>query len=192
MTRQRARSCVLVLAIVSAVPAVAHAHPADPSFRLGLGIPGLAVTHMPGSPATTTVQYGLYPATFGVHLGWQIVSEVGLEVRLLGGGLWLESGPTDQHIIFFSVAPRFEYMFTPHETVAPYLGFEVGLDVVGNPDTNMSDIFRTGGFFGIHIFAVTEFSVDLELQADFLYNVDTERAGFRGTFYVSITGWLDP
>src|SRR5688572_830128 len=108
MTRHRIRSRVLALAIVSAAwPTVAHAHPADPSFRLGLGIPALSVTHFPfpGGADVTQVTYGLPPTTFGVHLGWQATSEIGLSVVLLGGGQWIDIGASDQHIIFFSAAP---------------------------------------------------------------------------------------
>ncbi len=190
MTPTRHASWALLFLVLSALwPASAYAHPQDTSFRLGLGIPLLAVTHYP-EPDSTSITYGLYPITFGVHLGVQITSEVGIAVHVLGGGRYDNVAGVDTHLVLFSVVPRFEYMFTPHDTVGVYLGLEAGVDVNGLTGTNLSDVFRTGPFFGLHIFAVTEFSVDLELAGNLLYDIDADQLGVRGVLYFSVTGWL--
>lgn len=186
MTKRHASCAFLVLALL-AWPASAYAHPSETSFRLGLGIPALSVTHYP-SPDQAYVTYGLYPVTFGVHLGVQVTSEVGLAIHVLGGGAY--DAVTDIHFVYFAAVPRFEYMFTPHDTVGFYLGIEAGIEGSGDPDLDMVDVFRTGPFFGLHIFAETEFSVDLELAGNFVYDIDRDLAGIRGVLYFSVTGWL--
>lgn len=177
------------IALLALWPADAYAHPTGTSFRLGLGLPALSVTHYPG-PDATSVTYGLYPVTFGVHLGVQVRPEIGLAIHVLGGGRFDTARGAESHFVFFSAAPRFEYMFTPHGTAAPYLGAEIGVDVSGDTRADLQDVFRTGGFFGVHLFAMTEVSVDLELAANFLYDIDAEQAGVRGVLYLSTTGWL--
>ncbi|MBZ0121334.1 MAG: hypothetical protein K8H88_30335 [Sandaracinaceae bacterium] len=190
MTRARhATWTLLVAAALLLWPTAAHAHPRGTLFRLGLGIPALGVTHFP-SPDSTSVTYALSPVTFGVHMGVQVVSEVGLSVVVLGGGRYDNVRGADTHQVFFSVAPRFEYMFTPHGTVGFYLGGNVGFDISGDPDANLRDVFHTGPFAGMHIFPDAEFSVDLELAPSFLYDFDLGAAGFRSLLYISVTGWL--
>jgi hypothetical protein len=188
-TLQHASKALLVILVLTLWPESAHAHPTGTSFRVGLGIPVLSVTHYP-SPNFTGVTYGLYPVTFGVHLGVQVSHEVGLAVHVLGGGRYERVPGDDLHYVYFAAVPRFEYMFWPHGTVAPYFGFEIGVDIEGDPDVTLRDVFRTGGFFGLHIFAITEFSVDLELAVNFLYDIDADLAGVRGVLYLSTTGWL--
>jgi hypothetical protein len=181
--------CALVLFACLALPARAHAHPRNTSVRIGLGIPALSVTHFP-SPDTTTVTYGLYPVTFGAFVGFQITREIGLGIIVLGGGRYDDTPVDDEHFVYFAAVPRFDYLFMPHGPVAPYLGVEVGAEVSGDTDLDLTDIFRTGGFFGLHFFAETEFSIDVELAANFIYNIDADIAGIRGVLYISTTGWL--
>ena len=50
--------------------------------------------------------------------------------------------------------------------------------------------FRTGGFFGIHIFPETEVSIDLEGNLNFLYDIDLDIAGVRATAYIQVQGWI--
>ena len=183
-------AALVAVSFIGLPTTTAHAHPSETSFRLGLGVPLVSVEHYP-APEETAVTYGLYPTTLGLHVGVQIVSEVGLAVHLLGGGAYDTSPAENLHYVIFSAAPRFEYMFTPHETVAPYLGVEVGVRIDGYPDVaDMRDVFWTGGLFGLHIFAETELSFDLELAPGFVYDVDRDVAGFRGVLAFSMTGWL--
>lgn len=191
MRSLHALTVILAFVVLAALPNTAKAHPRGSSFRLGLGLPALSVQHFPGIDATQ-VTYGLNSLTFGLHLGVQVSGSVGLAVHVLGGGVYTDTpGAPSSNVVIFSVAPRFEYMFNPHGTFAPYLGVQVGYSVSGDTDTNLVDLLRMGGFFGGHIFAVSRFSVDLEIALDYLYNFDNQESGFQATLYFSLTGWLD-
>jgi hypothetical protein len=186
---KRAHVYALLFVVVASWPAAASAHPTRTAFRIGLGIPLLSVTHYPG-PEETELTYGLWPVTLGLHLGVQVTNEIGIALNVYGGGRWNDSPAGEADYVMFSAMPRFEYMFTPHGTVAPYLGAEIGGAVEGDPDANLRDVFRTGGFFGLHIFAETEVSIDLELAASFVYDIDRGEPGVRAIFALSTTGWL--
>lgn len=186
--------CALLFGVTLAgLPPTAHAHPAGTSARIGLGIPALSVIYFPGVPIDRIqVLYGINQLTFGAHMGMQVSPEVGLVLHVLAGGRYADGRVSgESNFMTLSVAPRFEYMFSPHDSFAPYLGLEAGYAANGDPNANMRDMVRAGGFLGAHIFAVSELSIDLELAANFLYDVDNQRAGFQGTFYLSTTGWLD-
>jgi hypothetical protein len=195
MTRAKLTNLLLVLSFALSTLLYAeraHAHPYGTSFRLGLGLPALTTTYFPSPvPDELIITWGLYPITFGVQLGVQVSHEIGLAVLLYGGGYYNDAlAPDLRHYIYFAAVPRFEYLFWPHGTVAPYLGIEIGGEVQGYPSMNLQDLFRTGGFFGLHIFPIDEFSIDLELAANFLYDFDRDIAGFRAVFYLAIMGWL--
>ena len=80
-------------------------------------------------------------------------------------------------------------MFTPHSVAAPYLGAELGYEAVGDPDADLRETLRTGGFFGLHLFADTSFAVDLEGAVNLLYDPDADQFGVRGLLYLSVLGW---
>ena len=193
-SRLRVLPAVVALALGAAVtlsaPA-AYAHPGEGSVRLGAGLAPLQLTHYP-EPDVTQVFFGLGPQTLGLHFGYQVTPEIGIGARLVFGGIHFDSPLGSNTLLSFSALPRFEYMITPHGVVAIYFGAEAGFQVFGDPGApNLSEFFLAGGLFGLRIFAETSFSIDLEAQPGFIYDIDSDNAGFMALVYLSFTGWLD-
>ncbi|MGF1465136.1 MAG: outer membrane beta-barrel protein [Sandaracinaceae bacterium] len=181
------------LVVLGAWPARASAHPPGRSFRLGLGTPVFSAEAFP-EPDITRYTFGIIPTTFGIQVGYQASQPLGFVLELLGGGTSDQLPGEDVDFVVFAVTPRFEYMFTPHEVVAPYSGAGAGYRLDGDPDGDLRDLVNAGGFFGLHLFAdanASEFSLDIEGRLDLLYDIDTENAGIRGVLYFAWTGWFD-
>lgn len=188
----------LMAGAIGSVASGARADDGAGAFRMAADLHVLNMRQYPndGFNDDPTVQFGLYNAVggteeflyfapqfgylitdsivIGAHLGFGVVSFAGSDA---GFGI---------HIV-----PFFEYMFSPGETIRPFVGAEVGpriFTIPGPTDAYVNLV--AGGFGGVHIFLEESFSISPFASVDFLYNSNAERAGYEIVAGISLDGWI--
>jgi hypothetical protein len=178
------------------------------AFRLGVDLRPFSLLHYPND-GQAFVQFAVFgldsfllsrqqvtlsgavqpfdiPLVLGsrVGMGYGQITFAGLANAIEGGTI--------------ALVPFLEYLFLEGD-VRPFLGGQVGFQISfleriglggggGGIDTNA--LFVTGGMGGVHLFPIDSFSISPQLEIDFIYNGQTQRAGAQLVLSVTLAGWM--
>lgn len=190
----------LMAGAIGSVTSGARADDGAGAFRLGADLHVLNMRQYPNDASFVnddpTIQFGLYNAVGGTDEVLYFAPQFGFLVTdsiVIGAHFGLAAVSFNGSDVGFGIhiVPFFEYLFSPGETIRPFVGAEVGPRIFTIPGpTDAYVVFAAGGLGGVHIFLEEGFSISPFASIDFLYNSQAERAGYEVVLGVSLEGWV--